>query len=301
MGGDTGLLTDDIVNYRTANIGRYEYSSTGTNTITFTFKDAYAIKGLMVYDSAETTAGGEEIDVTIGGNSYTLTLDSSAIPGTASILEIDETEASEVTLTFASDVNLSEIVILAKDKPTTLASFPTIEDFTTIDADLQSVDPNIYNFQMWTTDSGLYAYFVQKVPTATFDKSDNWQNTHVEMEIWQGDFGHGWGGTYIGLFPDETMYINNETGVKSKLLHVDINELVNGETEIEYYFYLEFDNNLANPQDGPYAYVKQYQFLPGVSTDGLNSQVIIRDGRQLLTGTENSFQVHATIDAKMNN
>lgn len=303
MGGDTGLLTDDIVNYRTANIGRYEYSSTGTNTITFTFKDAYAIKGLMVYDSAETTAGGEEIDVTIGGNSYTLTLDSSDIPGTASILEIDETEASEVTLTFTADVNLSEIVILAKDKPTALASFPTIADFTTIDADLQSVDPDLYNFQMWTTGSGFYAYFVQTVPSVTLNKDDehNWENTHVEMELWNGDVGYGWGGTYIGLFPDENIYINSETNVKSKSLHVDINELVNGETKIEYYFYLEFDNNLANPQDGSYAYVKQYQFLPGVSTSGVNSQVIERDGRQLFTGNENSFQVHATIDAKMNN
>ncbi len=306
MGGDTGLLTDDIVNYRTANIGRYEYSSTGTNTITFTFNDAYAIKGIMVYDSAETTAGGEEIAVTIGGNSYTLTLDSSDIPGTASVLEIDETEASEVTLTFTADVNLSEIVILAKDKPTALASFPTIADFTTIDADLQSVDPNLYNFQMWTTDSGLYAYFVQTVPIVTLDKDDehNWENTHVEMELWNHCV--GWGaqtgdGTYIGLFPDESIYINNETNVRSKFLYVDINELVNGETKIEYYFYLEFENNLENPQDGPYAYVKQYQFLPGVSTDGLNSQVIMRDGRQLLTGTETSFQVHATIDAKMDN
>lgn len=63
---------------------------------------------------------------------------------------------------------------------------------------------------------------------------------------------------------------------------------------------MEFDNNLANPQDGPYAYVKQYQHLPGVNTNGLNSQVVERDGRALITGTENSFQVHANIDAKMN-
>ena len=301
MDGDTSLLTDGIVNYRTAYTDTYEYSSTGTNTITFTFKDAYKVRGIMVYDSADTTAGNEEVAVTIGESSYTLTLDSGDIPGTASILEIEETEASEVMLTFSSDVNVSEIVILANKKPVVLAGFPMTADFTTIDADLQSVDPELYNFQMWTTDSGLYTYFVQKVSTATFDNSDNWKNTHVEMEIWNEDVGYGWGGTYIALFPDETMYINNETGVKSKLLHVDINELVSGETEIEYYFYLEFDNNLANPQDGSYAYVKPYQFLPGVSTEGLNSQVITRDDRQLITGTEVSFQVHASIDAKMYN
>ena len=305
-GGDVSLLTDDIVNYRTANIDRYEYSSTGENTITFAFKDTYAIKGIMVYDSADTAAGGEQVAVTIGSSSYELTLDSSAIPGTAAILEIDETEASEVTLTFTSDVKLSEVVILANKKPTVLAGFPELADFTTIDVDLQSVDPSLYNFQMWTTDSGLYAYFVQTVPEVSLDKDDehNFENTHVEMELWNHCV--GWGaetgdGTYIGLFPDENIYINNETNVKSKSLHVDINKLVNGETKIEYYFYLEFDNNLANPQDGPYAYVKQYQFLPGVSTSGLNSQVITRDGRQLITGDEKSFQVHATIDAKMYN
>ena len=71
-------------------------------------------------------------------------------------------------------------------------------------------------------------------------------------------------------------------------------------TEIEYYFYLEFDNNIYS-SDPSYAYVKQYQFLPGVSTTGLNSQVITRDGRKLITGTENSFQVHTSIDAKMYN
>ena len=189
-------------------------------------------------------------------------------------------------------------IVNCDDTPT--FAFPTVADFTTINADLQSVDPNLYNFQMWTTDSGLYTYFVQKVPTVTLNNSDNWKNTHVEMEIWQGDFGHGWGGTYIALFPDETLYINNEWNVKSKNLHVNINDLANGETEIEYYFYLEFDNNL-NSSDPSYAYVKQYQFLPGVSTTGLHSQVITRDGRQLITGTENSFQVHESIDAKMNN
>ena len=113
--------------------------------------------------------------------------------------------------------------------------FPALADFTKIHADLQSVDPDLYNFQMFTTDKGLFTYFVQKVPTVTLNNSDNWKNTHVEMEIWQGDFGHGWGGTYVALFPDETMYINNESGVKSKNLHVVMNETADGMTEIKYY------------------------------------------------------------------
>ncbi|MBQ2987383.1 MAG: family 43 glycosylhydrolase [Tyzzerella sp.] len=298
---NVGLLTDGIVNYRTANIDRYEYSSTGANTITFTFDKIQKIKGIMIYDSANTTVGGSEVSVTVGEYSYNMSLDSSDIPGTASILEMDETEASVVTLTFAGDVSLSEIAILADVQIEKPEGFPEIADFSTIASDLQSVDPDIYNFQMWTTDSGLYAYFVQIVPNVTLTEQDNFNNTHVEMELWNHCV--GWGaqtgaGTYIGLFPDESIYINNETNVKSKSLCVNRVELISGETRIEYYFYLEFDNNLENPQDGPYAYVKQYQFLPGVSTNGLNSQVVERD-RLLLTGTEKSFQVHATIDEKM--
>lgn len=113
-GGNTSLLTDGIVSYRITNINTYEYSSTGTNTITFTFEEARKIGGIMVYDSADTTAGGGQVSVTVGDNSYNMTLDSSNIPGTATILEINETEASVVTLTFTGDVNLGEIVILAK-------------------------------------------------------------------------------------------------------------------------------------------------------------------------------------------
>ena len=40
--------------------------------------------------------------------------------------------------------------------------------------------------------------------------------------------------------------------------------------------------------------------MSGINTSGLHSQVIERDGRTLITGTENSFQVYASIDAKMN-
>ena len=111
-------LTDGIVNYRTGTnnvrVTRYEYSSEGNNTINFTFEEARKIKGIMIYDGADLTKGGQKVDVMIGENPYEMTLDSSTIPGTASILEIDETEASTVTLTFTESVNLSEVVILAE-------------------------------------------------------------------------------------------------------------------------------------------------------------------------------------------
>ena len=300
QGGNTNLLVDGIVNYLVARATRYEYAFADENTLTFSFDRMYKVKGIMIYGGADGAFNGENVVVTVGENTYNMTLEPNSIPGTASILEIDETEANNVTITFAQGVSLSEIVILGEGKETSIESFPDLADFSTINSDLQSVDPSLYNFQMWTRDNGLYAYFVQKVPTAKFDSENNWENTHVEMEIWQGDFGYGWGGTYIGLFADESIYINNEENLRNKTLDVNITKDAYGETVIEYYFYLEFDNNLANPQDGPYAYVKQYQHLPGINTSGLHSQVIERDGRTLITGTENSFQVYASIDAKMN-
>ena len=117
-GRDTSLLTDGIVNYRAGTknkwIDEYEYNSTGNNTITFTFEETQKIRGIMIYDSADITAGGSSVGVTVGENSYKMILDSGSIPGTAAILEMNATEASVVTLTFNGNINLSEIVILAE-------------------------------------------------------------------------------------------------------------------------------------------------------------------------------------------
>ena len=44
--------------------------------------------------------------------------------------------------------------------------------------------------------------------------SGKWKNiTHVEMELWNGDVGYGWDGTYLAFFPDGSHYINSMTGV----------------------------------------------------------------------------------------
>lgn len=186
----------------------------------------------------------------------------------------------------------------ASDANELLFDFPTLEEFANISANLQSVDPELYNFQMWTTGGGLYTYFVQTVPSVTLDDSDNWKNTHVEMELWNGDVGNGWNGTYIALFPDETVYINNSSNVRSASLQVKIEQSDESKTVLKYYFYLEFDNSTMSV-DPSYAYVKPYQFLPGVATADLNSQVVTKGDRNLITGDEESFQVHETIDAKM--
>ncbi len=114
-GEGTSFLTDGIVNLNPRIVeqkGTYDYCSTGTNTIKFTLKNTYKITGVMVY--ADTTAGGRQVEAKVGDSSYTMTLDSSNIPGTASILEIPDKEASEVTLTLTDDVKIKEVVILAK-------------------------------------------------------------------------------------------------------------------------------------------------------------------------------------------
>ena len=61
--------------------------------------------------------------------------------------------------------------------------FPTIQEFSEINADLQSVDQDLYNFQFWARRDGLYFYFVQYTnPIKT--STNQWENTHVELEIW---------------------------------------------------------------------------------------------------------------------
>ena len=154
-------------------------------------------------------------------------------------------------------------------------NFPELEDFNNINVDFQSLDPKLYNFQMWADRDGLYFYAVQYTNPVK-NSTNQWENTHVEFEIWNECFGYGWGGTYIALFLDGSMYFNNTKDV------------------IGYHY--EF-NNFPVTGDIPYAYVKPYQCMPGVTP--VNSQVVTRDGRTLITGDEKSFQVHSVIDAKM--
>ena len=172
--------------------------------------------------------------------------------------------------------------------------FPVIEKFDEIDENYQSLDPELYNFQMWARRDGLFFYFVQYT-NPTKDNANPWENTHVELEIWNEGFGYGWGGTYIALFLDETIYINNTYDVVSYNYEVKETQLADV-TKIEYFLVIEFYNS---PMSGetPYAYVKQYQCMPGVTPK--NSQVVTRDDRTLITGDEKSFQVHDVINAKM--
>ena len=173
--------------------------------------------------------------------------------------------------------------------------FPEIKDFSEIDSDLQSIDPDLYNFQFWTTKNGIYIYAIQKTTHLKNDDSDCWKNTHFECEIWNNDFGYGWDGTYVSLFLNDDFYVNNWNNLKG--IYYLKNMTSNGDlVTIKYYMYLEFPNNGGN-KDQPYAYIKPYQFMPGETPT--NSQVVLRDDRNLITGYESSFQVHDVIDKYM--
>lgn len=119
------LLTDDIINYLFNDVEVYEYLSEGTNKITFSYEEAKKIKAIMVYDSADYLFAGKEASVDVGGHSFDLKFNPDycyvdeygfemKIPGSAAILEFEELEAKEVTLTFKGDISLNELVILGK-------------------------------------------------------------------------------------------------------------------------------------------------------------------------------------------
>lgn len=173
--------------------------------------------------------------------------------------------------------------------------FPEIEDFSAIPAEFQSPDPEVYNFQMWARRNGLFAYFVQYVKEPELSNASNWANTHVEMMVYSS-FGYEWGGTFIGLFLDETVYINSTWLVRGYYLETQQTETADG-YKLEYWFWVEYDNNSLNAWDRYYAYVKPYQYLPGSVAP--HSQSFVRDGRLVITGYETSFQIHDKIDAYM--
>ena len=201
-----------------------------------------------------------------------------------------------ISLLVVAGVSISNVKAIEESDASLLEmyDFPTQQEFSNISADFQSVDSDLYNFQMWARRDGLYFYLVQYTnPIKT--SANQWENTHVELEIWNEGFGYGWGGTYIALFLDGTVYFNNTYDVVS--YHYEVKETqLEESTKIEYYLVVEF-YNAPMSGDAPYAYVKPYQCMPGVTPK--NSQVVTRDGRTLITGDEKSFQVHSTIDAKM--
>ena len=256
----------------------------------------------------------KDYDFVIPGNAYTPTSHRLANLGTISAWYLDATcsmvyEETILGETGVNSNNLRLSIYTTIDIEPTIGAltgkyyenleieFPEVVDFATINPQYQSIDPNLYNFQMWTTREGIQIYVEQNTKHFKNSDTNQWKNTHTELHIWNNDFGYGWGGTYLALFTNNTYYLNNKTNLKG-VYYTCFYETVGDITHIEYYLDLQFDNNTQN-DDPSYAYIKPYQFMPGDYNENLLSQNIWRDDRYLITGYEESFGVHQTIDQYM--
>ncbi len=158
-----------------------------------------------------------------------------------------------------------------------------------------------YNYA--AVNEGLYLHMYQIVDqlenSNLHDDDGKWKtDTHVEMELWNNDFGYGWNGTYLAAWSDGNYYLNNTNGVKGFDSRAKVSQVGN-KTRIDYEFFINFDNNLQNPQDGPYAYIKPYFFDPsfGENQYDANDNVVFRDDRFLHTIGGNSVGVHKKVDS----
>ena len=156
-------------------------------------------------------------------------------------------------------------------------------------------------FQASAVDSGLYLYSYQIATKTYTDNPDNdakWKNaSHVEYEIWNGDLGYGWGGTYVAMWQDGSYYINNEKNVKELRTKVLFTDLENGTIKIEYLMFIGFDNNV-NSNDPAYAYIKYNFFDAEDNSEPYNELDFInfKDDRMVHTHAGNSVSVHDAVD-----
>ena len=166
----------------------------------------------------------------------------------------------------------------------------------------QAPVPERNGFNFAARKEGLYLHLYQIVDSIKTDYiTDNdakWHSaTHVEMEIWNHGIGYGWNGTYFAGWTNGSYYINNNNGLKGFDLQVKTSAS-GAKIRIDYEFFLYFDNNLENPSDGPYAYIKPYFFDPsfGEARFNENDVVSFRDERFLHTIRGNSVGVHAQVN-----
>ncbi len=171
------------------------------------------------------------------------------------------------------------------------------------------VTPDQYNmpvkekcgFQASAVDTGLYLYSYQIGTKKFVDNKDNdakWKNaSHVEYEIWNGDFGYGWDGTYIAMWQDGSYYINSEKNVKELTTKVKFTDLDNGKIKAEYFMFIGFNNNI-NSSDPAYAYIKYNFFDAEDNKTPYNDDDFInfKDDRMVHTHAGQSVSVHDAVD-----
>lgn len=198
--------------------------------------------------------------------------------------------------------NPGEYFVIREDGVTTFAGSFAVPKWKSFDeVAVQADSKDRYNYRGYAANDGVYFNMVQYVDSYTVGSvSGDWtSSTHIELELWNGDIGYGWGGTYFAFFIDGSYYVNNTT--KMKYLGYKVTVIENEATAkfrytISYEVYISFDNNLAAPQDGPYAYIQFMSLTPGESTEGYeNSKKITKDPgsqseRALWTDKCNSFE-----------
>lgn len=140
------------------------------------------------------------------------------------------------------------------------------------DCGIQSDAPTRYNVRGYAADEGLYINAVQYVDNIV-SSGDKWnEQTHLEAQIWQGNMGSGWNGTYAAFWLDGTTWFNNSSNLGTVKNHVTITD--RGEDyeagyryEICYEIFIPFANNVGSA-DGPYAYVQFKHHMPGETDEG---------------------------------
>ena len=155
-----------------------------------------------------------------------------------------------------------------------------------------------YDVRGYAANNGLFINMQQYVDTLQ-RSGDKWtQQHHIEFEIWQGDFGWGWDGTYFAFFLDNSYYINNETNVfdlQFKTTIIDNGENYEGyRYTISYEIYIGFNNNTQS-SDGPYGFVKAMSYTPTETTGYEKATTIVKDQgmasqRTLWTDKCNSYE-----------
>ncbi len=123
--GNVNLLTDGIINYKSATAYKYEYSALSKTKFAFTFDKKYDIVAIMIYDSCLYSASATSADVKIGSKRIKLDFNPEyryvdeyefehKQPGSCAIAQFVQVSANQVTITVDKDVSLSEIVIVGK-------------------------------------------------------------------------------------------------------------------------------------------------------------------------------------------
>lgn len=150
-----------------------------------------------------------------------------------------------------------------------------------------------YQVRGYAADEGLRVNAVQYVDNVV-STGDKWtEQTHLEAQIWQHNIGMGVENgfsvdTYFAFFQDGTYYVNNNQNIKNITCDVTVHDRGADYTDgyryaVFYEIFIEFENNLANPADGPYAFVQFKHHMPGETEAGFeNSNKEHRDSNRYL-------------------